>query len=116
MQATVRSYDETARSGSVFTDDGTVMPFSADSLAGSGLRLLRPGQRVRLRLGEDGSVAALTLATFPLPPDPAPATGSGPAESTPAPGPAGPGRPRPRLNPTPQPRPAHLRTAHPRTA
>ena len=67
MQATVRSYDETARSGSVFTDDGTVLPFGADSLAGSGLRLLRPGQRVRLRLGEDGSVAALTLATFPLP-------------------------------------------------
>ncbi len=67
----MRSYDESARSGSVFTDDGTVVPFGAQSLAGSGLRLLRPGQRVRLRLGQDGAVAALTLATFPLPPDPA---------------------------------------------
>ena len=72
MQATVRSYDETARSGSVFLDDGTVVPFASGSLAGSGLRLLRPGQRVRLRLGQDGTVAALTLATFPLPPDPDP--------------------------------------------
>jgi hypothetical protein len=72
VQATVRSYDETARSGSVFTDDGTVVPFAPGSLAGSGLRLLRPGQRVRLRLGQDGTITALTLATFPLPPDPDP--------------------------------------------
>ena len=86
MQATVRSYDETARSGSVFTDDGTVVPFGAGSLAGSGLRLLRPGQRVRLRLDEDGAVAALTLATFPLPPGPQP---PGPAPA--CPGPAAPG-------------------------
>jgi hypothetical protein len=67
MQATVRSYDDGTRSGSVFTDDGTVLGFGADALDGSGLRLLRRGQRVRIRCDEAGHVAALTLATFPLP-------------------------------------------------
>lgn len=66
MQATVRSYDGSTRSGSVFTDDGTVLSFGPDALAASGLRLLRPGQRVRLRRDGD-HVTALTLATFPLP-------------------------------------------------
>jgi 2-phospho-L-lactate guanylyltransferase len=71
VQGTVRSYDETAGSGTVFTDDGTVLAFPAAALAGTGLRLLRPGQRVRFRLDGRGAVAALTLATFPLPPPPA---------------------------------------------
>jgi hypothetical protein len=66
VQATVRSYDGGTRSGSVFTDDGTVLGFGADALAGSGLRLLRQGQRVRIRCDEAGRVTALTLATFPL--------------------------------------------------
>ncbi len=68
MQATVRSYDGGTRSGTVFTDAGTVLSFGADALAGSGLRLLRPGQRVRLRAsGDPPRITALTLATFPLP-------------------------------------------------
>jgi cold shock CspA family protein len=70
VQATVRSYDEGTGAGTLFTDDGTVLAFPAAALAGSGLRLLRPGQRVRLRLDGRGAVAALTLATFPLPPPP----------------------------------------------
>lgn len=70
MQATVRSYDAGTRSGSVFTDDGTVLTFGAEALAGSGLQLLRPGQRVTLRHGPDGTVTALTLVTFPLPAGP----------------------------------------------
>jgi cold shock CspA family protein len=72
MQGTVRSYDADTRAGSVFTDDGTVLEFDAAALAGSPLRLLRPGQRVRLSLDPAGAVAALTLATFPLPPPTAP--------------------------------------------
>ncbi len=72
MQATVRSYDAAARAGTVFTDGGTVLSFSPAALAGSGLRLLRPGQRVRIRLDEGGAISALTLATFPLPPHQAP--------------------------------------------
>ncbi len=73
MQATVRSYDGGTRSGSVFTDTGTVLSFGPDALAGSGLRLLRRGQRVRLRTsGDPPHVTALTLATFPLPPEDSP--------------------------------------------
>lgn len=68
MQATVRSYDGGTRSGSVFTDDGTVLSFGPDALAASGLRLLRPGQRVHLRCaGDPPRITALTLPTSPLP-------------------------------------------------
>jgi cold shock CspA family protein len=66
MQATVRSYNDGSRSGTVFTDDGTVLGFGADALDGSGLRLLRRGQRVQIRRDEAGHIATLTLATFPL--------------------------------------------------
>ena len=69
MQATVRSYDAATRAGDVFLDDGTVLPFNAAALAGSRLRLLRPGQRVRIRVHGD-AVSALTLATFPFPDTP----------------------------------------------
>jgi len=68
MQGTVRSYDAATRSGTVFLDDGTVLGFGPAALDGSPLRLLRPGQRVRLGLDGAGAVAALTLATFPLRP------------------------------------------------
>jgi hypothetical protein len=67
-QATVRSYDAGTRSGSVFTDDGAVLSFGAGALDGSGLRLLRPGQRIQFRAdGDPPRITALTLATFPLP-------------------------------------------------
>jgi hypothetical protein len=74
MQATVRGFDAATRSGSVFTDEGTVCAFGAEEFGASGLRLLRPGQRVAIRLRGDGTVCAITLATFPLPEPPAPAT------------------------------------------
>jgi redox-sensitive bicupin YhaK (pirin superfamily) len=73
VQATVRSFDAATRSGSVFLADGTVLAFGGEAFDPSGLRLLRPGQRVTLRCGADGGITALTLATFPLPeprPDP----------------------------------------------
>jgi cold shock CspA family protein len=66
MQATVRSFDPAAGSGSVFLDDGTVVGFGPAAFAGSGLRLLRPGQRVAIRCDPGGTITALTLATFPL--------------------------------------------------
>jgi hypothetical protein len=68
MQGTVRSYDAGTRSGSVFLDDGTMLDFGPSAMAASRLRLLRPGQRVRIGLDEAGGVVAITLATFPLPP------------------------------------------------
>lgn len=68
VQGTVRSYDGGTRSGSVFTDDGTVLSFGADALTASGLRLLRPGQRIQFRAdGDPPRITALTLLTFPLP-------------------------------------------------
>ncbi len=68
VQGPVRSYDGGTRSGSVFTDDGTVLSFGADALTASGLRLLRPGQRVQFRAdGDPPRITALTLLTFPLP-------------------------------------------------
>jgi hypothetical protein len=66
MQATVRSFDPGTRSGSVFFDDGTIAGFGPGAFARSGLRLLRPGQRVAVSCGPDGAIADLTLATFPL--------------------------------------------------
>jgi 2-phospho-L-lactate/phosphoenolpyruvate guanylyltransferase len=55
MQATVETYDPTSRSGTVLLDDGVAVPFPANALAGSRLRLLRPGQRVRLETSGDGA-------------------------------------------------------------
>ncbi|HSE69657.1 MAG TPA: hypothetical protein VLA97_02785 [Nocardioidaceae bacterium] len=57
MQATVATYDPTTHAGTVLLDDGVEIPFPPDALAGTGLRLLRPGQRVRIET--DGSGADL---------------------------------------------------------
>jgi len=48
VQATVLRYDAATASGSVVRDDGLQLDFDARALAGTGLRFLRPGQRVRL--------------------------------------------------------------------
>ena len=64
MQATVASYDEETRSGSVFLDDGTKLRFEAAALLGTGLRLLRPGQRVRIERNGD-AVQRLQILTLP---------------------------------------------------
>jgi cold shock CspA family protein len=55
MQATVSSFDPTTSAGAVLLDDGVEIPFAASALEGSGLRLLRPGQRVRLETAGDGA-------------------------------------------------------------
>ncbi len=55
MQATVSSYDAATSTGAVLLDDGVEVPFGPDALAGSGLRLLRTGQRVRLETAGDGA-------------------------------------------------------------
>lgn len=47
------SYDATTASGSVVRDDGVEIAFDATALQGSGLRLLRPGQRVRCTVSGD---------------------------------------------------------------
>jgi 2-phospho-L-lactate guanylyltransferase len=68
-QATVSAFSEETRSGTVLLDDGTEIPFDGKAFEVSGLRKLRVGQRVRVRLAGEGAglrVARLTLATFPL--------------------------------------------------
>jgi 2-phospho-L-lactate guanylyltransferase len=68
MQATVSRFDDATRAGAVLLDDGLELPFTADALAGTGLRLLRPGQRVRISTSGDApdrrvdSLQILTLA------------------------------------------------------
>jgi 2-phospho-L-lactate guanylyltransferase len=63
MQGTVATYDAAERSGTVLLDDGTELVFPAAAFDASGLRLLRPGQRVRLER-RDGVVTALALITM----------------------------------------------------
>ncbi|MEV5597678.1 hypothetical protein [Streptomyces sp. NPDC052496] len=75
MQATAYTYDAQTRSGSVLLDDGTPLPFDAAAFDAGGLRLLRPGQRVRIDVEvmddvgggqeKDGRrIVLITLQTF----------------------------------------------------
>ncbi|WP_424892898.1 hypothetical protein [Streptomyces sp. XH2] len=74
MQATAYTFDPQTRSGSVLLDDGTPLPFDAAAFDAGGLRLLRPGQRVRIECtgpaaGAEGAqegrrVTLVTLQTF----------------------------------------------------
>lgn len=52
MQATAFTYDPQTRAGQVLLDDGTPLPFDAAAFDAGGLRLLRPGQRVRIEIEE----------------------------------------------------------------
>jgi 2-phospho-L-lactate guanylyltransferase len=53
MQATVASYDEPTRSGTVVTDQGETLGFAGNTLA-EHIRHLRPGQRVHVDLSDTG--------------------------------------------------------------
>ncbi len=67
MQATSYTYDPATRCGSVLLDDGTPLPFDAAAFDAGGLRLLRVGQRVRIRTAGEGAerrVVFVTLQTF----------------------------------------------------
>ncbi|MEU8570762.1 hypothetical protein AB0C51_20845 [Streptomyces pathocidini] len=67
MQATAYTYDAQTRSGSVLLDDGTPLEFDTAAFDAGGLRLLRPGQRVRIEVegeGESRRIALVTLQTL----------------------------------------------------
>ena len=64
MQATVATLDPDTGSGTALTDDGRRVAFDGAAFAAGGLRLLRPGQRVRMDLA-DGRVVRVTIATLP---------------------------------------------------
>ncbi|AQU70765.1 hypothetical protein ABZ353_05045 [Streptomyces niveus] len=66
MQATAYTFEPETRSGSVLLDDGTPVKFDAAAFDAGGLRLLRPGQRVRIERagGNSGNITLVTLQTF----------------------------------------------------
>jgi cold shock CspA family protein len=67
MQATVSSFDPTTRGGAVLLDDGVELPFDGAALSRTELRLLRPGQRVRIDVtgaGAQTRVRALQILTL----------------------------------------------------
>ncbi|UQA92917.1 hypothetical protein [Streptomyces halobius] len=64
MQATSYTYDPETRSGSVLLDDGTPLPFDAAAFDAGGLRLLRPGQRVRIDVEGEGDARRIVLITL----------------------------------------------------
>ena len=64
MQATSYTYDPETRSGSVLLDDGTPLEFDAAAFDAGALRLLRPGQRVRIETEGEGDARRITLVTL----------------------------------------------------
>jgi cold shock CspA family protein len=75
VQATVYRYYPESGSGSVLTDEGLVLPFEVAALRLSGLRHLRPGQRLTVELAPEGTadpsdengsrrITGLTLGTI----------------------------------------------------
>ncbi|MEU8530952.1 MULTISPECIES: hypothetical protein [Streptomyces] len=64
MQATAYTYDSEHHNGSVLLDDGTPVEFDAAAFEAGGLRLLRPGQRVRIETEGEGAGLRITLVTL----------------------------------------------------
>ncbi|MEU8694858.1 MULTISPECIES: hypothetical protein [Streptomyces] len=64
MQATAYTYDPETRSGQVLLDDGTPVPYDTAAFDAGGLRLLRPGQRVRIETEGRGDALRITLVTL----------------------------------------------------
>jgi hypothetical protein len=63
VQATISDYDPQTHEGAVLLDDGVRLPFTAQALAGTRLRLLRRGQRVVVTV-EDDVVSSLQILTL----------------------------------------------------
>ncbi|MDQ1726691.1 MAG: 2-phospho-L-lactate/phosphoenolpyruvate guanylyltransferase [Frankiaceae bacterium] len=73
MQATVKNFNAATGEGQVLLDNGRELPFPGSAFTRSGLRSLRPGQRVRLRTSGDAEslvIEAITIATLAFPDDP----------------------------------------------
>jgi hypothetical protein len=66
VQATVARFDAKSVSGDVVTDDGYVLPFGPEAFGTSGLRHVRPGQRLTVAVegtGADCVVVTMRLET-----------------------------------------------------
>lgn len=61
VQGTIATFDPETRSGSLLLDDGTPLTFTAAAFDGSGLRLLRLGQRVKVESDASGVVRRVLI-------------------------------------------------------
>ena len=59
-------FDPDVHVGSVLTDDGLVVSFGANAFASSGLRHLRPGQRLTVELSDGGESGATEVVAMRL--------------------------------------------------
>lgn len=64
VQGTVAAFDPDTRSGTVVSDSGERIAFTGDAFDGSGLRLLRLGQRVRVQRDTTGVVTSIGIPTI----------------------------------------------------
>jgi cold shock CspA family protein len=64
MQGTVSKFDPRTRAGAVLTDTGIEIPFEPAALEDTPVRMLRPGQRVRLDTTGTGESIAITAVHF----------------------------------------------------
>ncbi|GGK28457.1 hypothetical protein GCM10010124_21360 [Pilimelia terevasa] len=64
MQATVATFDPRTGTGVALTDAGRRVDITAAAFAASGLRFLRPGQRVRFDRDPQGVPYRVTLPTL----------------------------------------------------
>jgi hypothetical protein len=64
VQATVSTFDAASATIRVLLDDGVELDVAPEAFADSGLRLLRPGQRVRVEQTGD-VVTSLQILTLP---------------------------------------------------
>jgi 2-phospho-L-lactate guanylyltransferase len=61
VQATVATFDPAERTGTMLLDDGTQLNIPAAAFTVSGLRLLRPGQRLTVETDGTGQVTRVFL-------------------------------------------------------
>jgi cold shock CspA family protein len=61
MQATVATFDPPTGSGLLLLDNGRELALPAEAFAASGLRLLRPGQRLTVTSDDSGRVVRVSL-------------------------------------------------------
>jgi cold shock CspA family protein len=61
MQGTVATFDPHTHTGTLLLDDGSELALPAAAFQRSGLRLLRPGQRLTIESGSDGAVTRVQL-------------------------------------------------------
>lgn len=64
VQGTVAEFDPQTRGGALLLDDGRRVEFAAAAFDASGLRLLRPGQRVQVDRDQGGNVTRITIPTM----------------------------------------------------